>query len=132
VCRRAWHAISSNGHEYKGEVSTVAPQVVAGEVTARVRFVGQLPEGLRQSQRLSVRVLLDAREDVLMVTRGPFVEAGGAAYVVSGEFAERRALRLGASSIDRIEILGGARPGDRVVIAGAENFSGAQRVLLNN
>jgi HlyD family secretion protein len=122
--------ISSSGREYKGEVSTVSPQVVAGEVTARVRFVGPLPAGLRQSQRVSVRVLLDAREDVLMVTRGPFAESGGTAYVVSGEFAERRALQLGTRSIDKVEIMSGARPGDRIVIAGADNFGGARRVLI--
>lgn len=95
-----------------------------------MRFAGQLPEGLRQSQRVSVRVLLDARENVLMVTRGPFAESGGTAYVVNGEFAERRALQLGMRSIDKVEVMSGVRPGERIVIAGADNFGGAQRVLI--
>lgn len=126
--------VNSSGHEFQGQVSAVAPEVVNGEVTARVRFVGDPPPGLRQSQRVAVRVLLDARDAVLMVTRGPFVEsgAGQAAYVVRGETAERRPIRLGASSIDKVEILSGVQPGERIVVAGAENFGGAQRVLISH
>jgi HlyD family secretion protein len=126
--------VNSSGREFQGQVSAVAPEVVNGEVTARVRFVGELPPGLRQNQRVAVRVLLDARDGVVMVARGPFVEsgAGRAAYVVRGGLAERRAIRLGTSSIDKVEILSGVQPGERIVVAGAENFGEAQRVLISH
>lgn len=125
--------IRGGGREFEGEVSAVSPEVVAGEVTARVRFAGDVPQGLRQNQRLSVRVLLDARDDVLMVARGPFLESGGghSAYVVNGDIAERRPVRTGAASIDKVEILEGLAPGERIVISGTDNFDGAQRVVLS-
>jgi HlyD family secretion protein len=61
---------SGTGQPYPGEISAVSPEVVNGEVNARVRFTAAQPEGLRQSQRLSARVL-GTRKNVLKVERGP-------------------------------------------------------------
>lgn len=124
--------ISGNGQRWAGQVSSVSPEVVNGEVSARLRFAGPQPEQLRQNQRLSVRVLLDRRDRVLGVARGSFVDEGGGshAYVLRGGVAEKVAVRLGARSLERVEVLAGLKAGDRVVISGAENFKGADRVLI--
>lgn len=124
--------ISGNGQRWAGLVSSVSPEVVNGEVAARLRFDGAQPEQLRQNQRLSVRVLLDRRDKVLGVARGSFVDEGGGsfAYVVRGGQAEKVAVKLGARSLDRVEVVSGLAVGDRVVISGAENFKGAERVLI--
>ncbi|MFX8032047.1 hypothetical protein ABTK54_19870, partial [Acinetobacter baumannii] len=80
--------ITGNGQRWAGQVSSVSPEVVNGEVTARLRFAGPQPEQLRQNQRLSVRVLLDRRDTVLGVASGSFVDEGGGshAYVLRGGF----------------------------------------------
>ncbi|MFT7722850.1 MAG: efflux RND transporter periplasmic adaptor subunit [Roseateles sp.] len=124
--------IGGNGQRWAGRISSVSPEVVNGEVAARLRFAGRQPEQLRQNQRLSVRVLLDRRERVLGVARGGFVDEGGGsqAYVVRGGVAEKVAIRLGARALDRVEVLSGLKAGDRVVISGTENFNGAERVLI--
>ena len=123
--------ISGNGQRWAGQVSSVSPEVVNGEVAARLRFDGKQPDQLRQNQRLSVRVLLDRRDKVLGVARGSFVDEGGSfAYVVRDGFAEKVAVKLGARSLDRVEIVSGFTVGDRVVISGADNFKGAERVLI--
>jgi HlyD family secretion protein len=124
--------ISGNGQRWAGQVSSVSPEVVNGEVSARLRFAGAQPEQLRQNQRLSVRVLLDRRDKVLGVARGSFVDEGGGAhaYVLRGGVAEKVAVRLGARSLERVEVLSGLKAGERVVISGAESFKGAERVLI--
>ncbi|WP_457426110.1 efflux RND transporter periplasmic adaptor subunit, partial [Roseateles sp. P5_E7] len=124
--------ISGNGQRWAGLVSSVSPEVVNGEVAARLRFDGKQPEQLRQNQRLSVRVLLDRRDKVLGVARGSFVDEGGGsyAYVVRGGVAEKVAVKLGARSLDRVEVLSGLVAGDRVVISGADGFKSADRVLI--
>src|SRR5690606_24092463 len=91
--------ITSSGREYGATISAVSPEVVNGEVTARLRFdEGQQPPGLRQNQRLSVRIVLGTRRNVLMVERGPFLEqlGGRFAYVVEGSTAVRRPIQAGA------------------------------------
>ena len=124
--------ISGNGQRWKGRISSVSPEVVNNEVAARLRFDGALPEQLRQNQRLAVRVLLDQRDNVLTVARGSFVDEGGGrvAYVLNEGQAERRAIKLGAQSLAKVEVLPGLQPGDRVVVSGAENFDNAARVAI--
>jgi HlyD family secretion protein len=126
--------LEGGGHHWQGVVSGVSPEVVAGQVTARLRFGAEKPAGLRQSQRLSVRIFIDRRDNVLMVDRGSFVdqEGGGFAYVVRGNIVERHPVQLGAASIAKVEILEGLSVGDQIVISGTDAFNGAQRVILSH
>lgn len=125
--------ISGNGKTWKGRVSSISPEVVNNEVSARLRFEGEQPAQLRQNQRLSVRVLLDHRESVLQVARGAFVDEGGGriAYVIQDGQAVRRPIRLGAQSLSQVEVLEGLKAGETVVISGTEFFKGAERVTLS-
>jgi len=142
--------IAGNGRTWKARVSGISPEVVANQVAARLRFDddsgqpgaagvlapkrpgaaaagGAMPERLRQNQRLSVRVLLDQRPDVLSVRAGTFIDESGGqyAYVVRDGVAVKTPVRLGARSVDRVEVLSGLKAGDRVVVSGAENFHAA-------
>lgn len=126
--------IRNNNNDYAAQVAAVSPEVVNGEVTARLRFdEGQQPPGLRQNQRLSARILLDRRENVLMVERGPFLEQDGGrfAWVVDASgTAERRPIQAGASSLNAVEIIDGLKVGDRIVVSGTDQFGDAQRVRI--
>jgi HlyD family secretion protein len=155
--------IAGNGRTWKARVSGISPEVVANQVAARLRFDDSpppagaasapqggrglaperpsapaaretMPEQLRQNQRLSVRVLLDQRADVLSVRAGSFIDESGGqyAYVVRDGVAVKTPVRLGARSVDRVEILSGLKPGDRVVVSGAENFHAQPTVGLAN
>lgn len=130
--------ISGTGRSWRGLVSSISPEVVNGEVAARLRFAdGQdKPEQLRQNQRLSVRVLLDRRDAVLAVARGRFVEEGGGAFAYvlreGGAVAEKTPIRIGARSLDKVEILSGLTAGDRVVVSGSDAFQGAARVAVSS
>jgi HlyD family secretion protein len=126
--------ISGNGHTWKGIVSAISPEVVNGQVAARLRFDGITPQQLRQNQRLSVRVLLDHRENVLTVQRGSFVDESGGSYasLVRDGIASKTPIRVGASSIDKVEILEGLKQGDKIVISGTDNFKSAAKVAISN
>lgn len=118
----------------KGKLSALSPEVVKNIVLARLRFSGPQPDGLRQSQRVSARLLIEEKPNVVMVQRGPFVESEGGrfAYIVNKGVAVRTPVEIGATSISSVEILSGAKPGDRIVISGTDTFKNAQRVAINN
>jgi HlyD family secretion protein len=123
--------VSYGGKTYAGEVSSISPEVRQGEVTGRVRL-REIPAGLRQNQRVSVRILMDKRDNVLKVERGGFYEAGGGAtaYVVKDGVAEQRPIKTGAVSVREIEIVDGLAAGDQIVISDTEDFKNAPRVML--
>lgn len=116
-----------------GKLSALSPEVVRNQVLARVRFDGAQPSGLRQSQRVTARLLIEEKPNVVMLPRGPFVESEGGrhAYVVRDGIAVRTPVQLGATSISAVEILSGVKPGDKVVIAGTDSFNNAERVSIN-
>ena len=113
-------------------VVAISPEVVENRVRVRVDFDAEVPGGLRQNQRVNGRLQFETREDVLMLTRGPFMEVDGGrtAWVLNDGVAAKRAIRLGASSPTAVEVLVGLQAGDRVVIAGVDLFSDAERVRL--
>lgn len=126
--------IASNSVQYAAEVSAVSPEVVNGEVNARLRFAqGKQPPGLRQNQRLSARIVLDTRRNVLMVERGSFLEQDGGrfAYVVDGSRAVRRPIQTGTSSLSAVEIVSGLQPGEKIVVSGSDQFGDAERVTIH-
>jgi HlyD family secretion protein len=124
--------VTSTSSTFAAAISAVSPEVVNGEVAARLRFTGRQPPGLRQNQRLSARIVLDTRKDVLNVERGAFLEQGGGqfAYVMDGDIAVKRRLRTGVSSLGAVEILDGAKIGDRIVVSGSDQFGDAERIRI--
>ncbi|MEE9141102.1 MAG: HlyD family efflux transporter periplasmic adaptor subunit, partial [Gammaproteobacteria bacterium] len=108
--------ITYEGRVYAGQIATVSPEIQNNQVMARVRFSGDLPEGLRQNQRVSTRIILESRDNVTTVQRGPFYDSGGGriAYVVEDGYANRRDIDTGATSVNAIEILDGLRPGETI------------------
>jgi HlyD family secretion protein len=112
----------------------VSPEIVDNQVSARLRFDASVPGGLRQNQRLSTRILLEEKQDVLMVQRGQFLESGSGrlAYRVINDIAYRTPIVIGATSLASVEILDGLSPGDTIIVSGTDAFDDADTVLINN
>ena len=116
-----------------GAVVAVSPEVNQGLVTGRLRFADANPQGLRQSQRVAVRVILDARDSVLKVERGSFADSSdGVVYILNGDRAERRKVTLGAIGIGEVELLSGLKVGDQIVISGLDEIHDAPFVRITD
>lgn len=118
---------------FLGQLVAVSPEIVNGQVGSRIRFGERTPKNIRQNQRLTTRILIEERPDVLMLQRGQFLESGGGriAYVLNGEgLAIRKSITIGARSLSAIEITAGLAEGDRVIISSVDRFRGADSVLI--
>jgi len=115
-------------------VVAVSPEIVDNQVTTRLRFREAPPAGLRQNQRLTTRILLEEKTNVLMVERGQFLEsgAGRVAYVLAGGIARRTPIEIGARSLSVVEILSGLNDGDVIVSSSIDAFESADTVLVTN
>lgn len=119
--------------QLSGAISYIAPEVRNNQVSARVRFAEVDSTALRQSQRLTARVILEYKENVLKIARGDFVSSGGGrqAYQVLADQAVRKNVELGALSVQWVEILSGASEGEQWVISNLADFEEQSRVNLN-
>lgn len=122
------------GREYPGRVTAISPEIRDSQVTGTVVFDGEPPSGLRQSQRVSVRMVFEDKPNVLKLPRGPFLESGGGrqAFVVADGIATRKDIAVGAISVSEVEIVRGLSEGDKVVVSDTSDFAGARTVLIRN
>ena len=127
--------INVGGQIYKGQLVAVSPEIVANQVRSRVRFLDQTPTNIRQNQRLTTRILIEERTNVLKLQRGQFLDSGGGriAYVLGEDgIAQRRAITIGARSLAAVEIASGLVEGETVVTSSIDQFRGAETVFISD
>ena len=117
--------VKFNNTEFRGELVSLSPEVINSEVVGRIRFTDNKPPGMRQNQRVTVRIMMDELLNVLKLQRGAFADSGGgrSAFVLGDDgLAYRRAVQLGARSVGEVEVLGGLAEGERVIISSIAEF----------
>ncbi|MBM7071799.1 efflux RND transporter periplasmic adaptor subunit [Shewanella sp. 202IG2-18] len=120
------------GSKMMGKLSSISPEVRNREVTTRVRFEHNQSIKLRQNQRLSARVLLENKPNVLMVKKGAFINSTGGRYTykVEDELAKQIPIKLGARSMSHIEVTSGAKEGDVWIVSDLESFKDADTLRV--
>jgi HlyD family secretion protein len=121
--------------KYPAVLVSVSPEIIQNQVTTRIRFKQNMPAGLRQNQRLTTRILMEEKKNVLTLQRGQFLDSGGSriAYVLdSDNVAHRRSIEVGARSLAAVEIVDGLNEGETVVISSIDQFRSAETVLVTD
>ncbi len=120
-----------NGETKRGELISISPEVADGFVGGRMGFLDSVI-GLRQNQRVNVRIIIQDKPDVLKVRNGAFVESGGGriAYVLDDNIATRRDITLGARSIAEVEVISGLQEGEEVIISSLDRFNDFETLLV--
>lgn len=126
-------SISYGATEQPGHITAISPEVVGNQVTARAVPDGGWPEGMKQNQRVTTRLVFESKPNVLKLPRGAFLESGGGrtAYVVDGNVATKRDISVGSISVSELEITRGLHEGERVVVSDTTPFDGARSVILH-
>lgn len=126
--------INYNGTIHPATLVSISPEIRDNQVIGNVRFADSMPAGLRQNQRLTTRILLEHKPQVMQVQRGPFLESGGGriAYVLNDGVAERRAITVGASSMSAVEIVSGLQPCEQIIVSSIEPFADAATVRVTD
>ncbi|MCO1333647.1 HlyD family efflux transporter periplasmic adaptor subunit [Microbulbifer sp. OS29] len=128
-------AINLGGKELAGEITAISPEVINSQVVARVRFTKEQPKKLRQNLRLTARILLENRNNVLLVKRGGFLDQSGGNHVFrlnNEQQAERVSIQIGALGLKQVEIVSGLQEGDTIITSSSEELENAQLVALTD
>jgi HlyD family secretion protein len=123
-----------HGRSTRARVTKVFPQVAAGRVTVELGFVGAQPADLKRGEAIDLRLSLGQPGPATIAPSGAWLsETGGAwAFVVTrdGRRAERRPVTIGRRNPEQVEILSGLQPGERIVVAGAQDLLKAKILRL--
>ena len=120
------------GQDYAGDVVSISPQVVGGQVKSVIRFEGVQPEGLRQNQRVSIRIVLEEKPDVIKLRKAAYLDSSARryVYVINGDTATRRIVSFGRQSVNEVEVLSGLEPGEEIISSDISKFKQAEQIYL--
>ncbi len=115
-------------------VVRVEPAVQGGTVLVELSLNGPLPAGARPDLSVEGTVEIERLVDTLYVSRPAFGQPGAVVSLfrldADGEGAQRASVKLGRSSVRTVEIAGGLREGDRVVLSDMSQWDAVERVAL--
>jgi len=116
-----------------GKVIRIDPAAQNGTVTVDVALEGALPRGARPDLSVDGTIELERLENVLFVGRPAFGQEQSTVGLfkldATGE-ASRAQVQLGRSSVNTIEILGGLKEGEQVVLSDMSAWDQFERIRL--
>jgi HlyD family secretion protein len=108
-----------DGKTYRLKVSKVYPQVRDGQFQIDLLFIGPEPTSMQRGQTIQAKLTLGDSTKALLIPNGAFFNDTGGTWVFvvdrGGKSATKRPVQLGRRNSDFIEVLGGLKPGDRVI-----------------
>ena len=118
----------------EGQVSRIDPAAREGTVTVDVSLTGPMPPGARPDLSVDGRIELERLSDVLSVGRPTFGQGqstiGMFVLTQDGSEAERRQVQLGKYSVSTVEVLGGLKEGDKVIVSDTSTYDGYNRIRV--
>lgn len=121
-----------DGTEHSLVVKKVFPKVTNGQFQVELEFQGETPKGLKQGQTLQVKLALGAKNNVLLVKRGGFYQAGGGnwIYVLNNGKAVRRDIKLGRQNPQYYEVLEGLLKDEMVITSSYNTFGDSEELIV--
>ena len=121
----------------KGRVARVDPAAQNGTVLVDVSFTGPLPRGARPDLSVDGTIELERLDNVLYVGRPAFGQENSTVSLFKllgppekPDAAERVQVKFGRSSVNTIEVVGGLREGDRVILSDMSAWDGRDRLRI--
>jgi HlyD family secretion protein len=118
---------SFNGNAYAVEVQKIYPEVKDNKLSVDMAFVGEMPQGIKRGQTLTVELDFGEAAKSLIVAKGGFYNqtAGRWVYLISGDrqSASRANIRAGRQNPRDVEVLEGLREGDWIITSGYDSFN---------
>ena len=128
-------AIDTRNGIARGKVYRIDPAVQNGTVTVDVSLGGELPRGARPDLSVDGTIEVERMDDVLHVGRPAYGQANSAVGLFKltpdGTEATRVNVRLGRTSVNTVEVVGGLEPGDKVIISDMSRWDGHDRVRVD-
>ncbi len=129
--------VDTRNGEVQGKVARVDPAALNGTVLVDIKFTEPLPRGARPDLSVDGTIELERLENVLYVGRPAFGQENGTVslFKLSGpaerpDAAERVQVKFGRSSVNTIEVVGGLKEGDRVILSDMSAWDGRDRLRI--
>ncbi|WP_316635125.1 HlyD family efflux transporter periplasmic adaptor subunit [uncultured Flavobacterium sp.] len=125
--------------EFKGKtlevlVTKVIPEVKNGHFTVELAFTSKEQIVLQDGLSFGVKLILSEKNKTLVISKGSFSQetAGKWIFVVKGNKAERRNIKLGRENPSYYEILDGLKEGESVITSSYADYKDIEELSINS
>jgi HlyD family secretion protein len=132
VKRNLQASLERNNKEFGMRIRKVYPEVRNGRFNVDLVFTGEKPETIRAGQTYNLKLELGESSQAMLLPKGGFNSSTGGqwVFVVEGNKAVRRDVRLGKQNSNYYEVLEGLQPGDQVITSNYGSFEEADTVII--
>lgn len=125
--------IEYKGQNIKVEVTKVIPEVKNGRFQVELNFTEAKELDLRQGLSFGVRLLLSEKTKTTVLSKGSFNQdtAGEWIFVVEGDKAVRRNIKLGRENPLYYEVLEGLKENEKVITSSYKDYKNIEVLNLN-
>ena len=128
-------AVDTRNGIVAGKVIRIDPAASEGTVQVDVELTGKLPGGARPEQSVDGTIEIKRLPNVLKMGRPTYVQQNSTItlfkLIEDGEYAVRVPVRIGATSVNEVEVMEGLTPGDRVILSDTSAWDDVDRIRLN-
>lgn len=120
------------GKTYALTIRKKFPEIINGQFV--VEMVGEVPDGVRRGQTLSIRLQLSEEKNAVQIPRGSFFQTTGGNWIFvlneAGDVAERRQIRIGNQTPRHYEVLEGLQPGEQVIFSSYDGYDDKDKLII--
>jgi HlyD family secretion protein len=128
------------GHiEFKGKnievlISKVIPEVKSGHFIVELAFTSKENIALQDGLSFGVKLILSEKNKILVIQKGSYNQetAGKWIFVVKGNKAERRNIKLGRENPSYYEVLEGVKEGESVIISSYSDYKDIEELAISS
>lgn len=126
--------VEQNGEILAGRVHTILPEIQNGTIKLLVDLEQPHNPHLRNKMRVDVNVVTASRAHVLVIDNGAAFNGKGRqpAFAVHEGAANKTWIELGSSDGKLVEVVNGARPGDRFIVSDTSAFKDLDSIRISN
>jgi HlyD family secretion protein len=124
--------------EFKGKnlevlVTKVIPEVKNGHFTVELAFTSKEKITLQDGLSFGVKLILSEKNKTLVISKGSFNQetAGKWIFVVKGNKAERRNIKLGRENPSYYEVLEGLKEGESVITSSYTDYKDVEELSIS-
>jgi HlyD family secretion protein len=125
-----------DGKTYRLKVAKVYPQVRNGQFQIDLVFEGHEPTSIQRGQTVQAKLTLGDSSRAVLIPNGAFFNDTGGSWIFvvdsGGNSATRRQVQLGRKNSDFIEVLGGLKPGERVITSSYSGLVDKDRLTFDS
>jgi HlyD family secretion protein len=126
--------VAQNGEQLAGTVHTILPEIQNGSIKLLVDLAQPRSPQLRNKMRVDVNVITERRAGVLVIDNGAAFNGRGPqpAFAVQDGLARKTTLELGASDGKVVEVVAGARAGQRFIVSDTSAFKDLDSIRISH